>query len=102
MLDAQGITTFNGFIGSDLARGFTGAANVVYSQIRHIAGGTLFIGLQSVTGGTTLAAVGAVLPVGTATDWTTIWGPAGFQLAAGGATAAVTVIQGLSKGVSGY
>jgi len=98
---AYGLTTFTFALAADAIRGFSMRPEVVYSQIRHLSGGTLFIGSINITGGTTLAAVGAVIPAG-AVPMTKIYGPAAFAVAASGATTVATVIQGISQGYSGY
>lgn len=98
---AYGITTYPVVLAAGAIQGFSMAPAIVWSQIRQISGGSLVVGSISITGGSTLAAVGALVPTGAVCP-TEIKGPAGFALAAVGATAVGTVIQGVSQGFTGY
>lgn len=98
MYESKGMTAFTMNVGLSTVTGVSMAPFVVYTQMRQMTGASLFLsGIGTahasmfVGGG---APLGISLGIGT---WTQLNGPAGFQLAAGGASAVVSVIQGLSR-----
>lgn len=95
---ARGVTMYTVNVGLSTVTGISTAPFVLYSLVRQISGTSLFMsGI-----GTAHASmfVGGGVPLGTSLCsllFVPINGPAAFQFAAGGASAVVSVIQGLSR-----
>lgn len=93
-----GFTTSVSGVGVSAVVGFSAVAGLAYSEIRNTsAAGVLFV-----TGASTSVAnaVAGGMPLHTSlgSNILKIWGPAGFWVAAQGASAAITVMRGLDEG----
>ena len=98
MSDAKGMTAFTMNVGLSTVTGVSMLPFVLSTQLRQMTGTSLFISGIGTAHASMFVGGGAPLGIslGLAT-WTKIDGPAGFQLAAGGATAIVSVIQELTR-----
>lgn len=95
-----GITTQVSHIGTSLAVGFSALPGVVKTEIRQLAGASLYIGGLGVAHLSLLVA-GAHL-TSLSPSYYTVDGPGGFALAAGGGvTATVHLIKSLGEGFDG-
>lgn len=97
MYNCKGMTAFTVNVGLSTVTGISMAPYVQYSMVRQLTGSSLF--LSGIGTAHASVFVGAGAPLGTSlcqVSFVPLYGSMGFQLAAGGATAVVSIIQGLS------
>jgi len=96
-----GITTSVQGIGTSTMIGFSAASHVMYSEIKNTSAAGIIFVVGSSVGVASAVTGGFPLGLTAAAQSFKIWGPAGFWLAATGASAQVSVVRGLSPNFAG-